>query len=78
MFALGVTLKNEKVYLKGVSDLNACEGLARVSQIGPWISRIIDAKGINVTQPIRLSGCLTEAQKRAKNTKKAVLGGTET
>ena len=40
MFALGVTLKNEKVYLKGVSDLNACEGLARVSQIGPWISRI--------------------------------------
>jgi len=34
---------------------------------------LIDAKGINVTQPIWLSGCLTQAQKRVKNTKKVVL-----
>ena len=34
---------------------------------------LIDAKGINVTQPIWWSGCPTQAQKRAKNTKKAVL-----
>ena len=34
---------------------------------------LIDGKGINVTQPIRPSGCLMKAQKKAKNTKKAVL-----
>ena len=34
---------------------------------------LIDAKGIKMTQPIWPSGCPTQAQKRAKNTKKAVL-----
>ena len=34
---------------------------------------LIDTKGINVTQPIWLSGCPMQAPKRAKNTKKSVL-----
>ena len=34
---------------------------------------LIDAKGINVTQPTWTSGCPMEGQKRAKNQKKAVL-----
>jgi hypothetical protein len=34
---------------------------------------LIDAKGINVTQPMWPPGCLTEAQKRAKKAEKAVL-----
>ena len=31
----------------------------KISWIGPWISRIIDAKGIDVAQPILLRGSLT-------------------
>ena len=31
----------------------------KISWIGPWVSRIEDAKGIDVAQPMWLLGCLT-------------------
>ena len=34
---------------------------------------LIDAKGINVTQPMWPSGCPMQSPKRAKNTKNAIL-----
>ena len=52
----------------------------KAEQLSPKFHRLvlglvglIDAKGINVTQPIWPSGCPMKAPKRAKNTKKSVL-----
>ena len=38
---------------------NSQKIFAKISQIGPWVVGLIDAKDIDVAQPLWLQGCLT-------------------
>ena len=67
--------KNQNGRLKKLSFSTSPKAEQFRQNFMDWLGIVglIDAKGINVTQPIWLSGCPMEAQKMAKNTKKAVL-----